>query len=481
MTEMNGFVLRAADVRHALREHLSGRVDAHELESWAERLHSDESVELDDASGGLVAQAVFELSTPELFGSMDVVVGSLWARLGVGDEKSDLRSALVRDLAGTSRPSEDGVVEVGAGRAALARLPEAPLPEERFFDRIVRVVWEPGEVWDRHVVDAAVLALVEGLDSPSLRILAGQRADESEATQRHLMTACAELGVPHPPRYERWVPVEWGGRTWRRLATDRMRLRCEIQHTQERRGVELRAMVNDIDLCIGFGDDPFHLLLPVVSHRCDRFASENYFFVDRCEWGPGHIVVSRDDTAVHWDWVVPGHGRMAGGASFPLEEYDEEIERIHAELARTRDVQSRSPGQGTSDESWAPPVPMGVGGLPKMQPLDLGDARRRDQARAEDEQWRAEFTAQRVEALAVAPRLASRLWILGAVLLGVIVVGCAIELLIGRAYGAEVNLLTRPWLWASTAMLCLLWGRALWMGIAARRARREPPSPGERR
>ena len=107
-----------------------------------------------------------------------------------------------------------------------------------------------------------------------------------------------------------------------------------------------------------------------------------------------------------------------------------------------------------------------------MQPLDLGDARRRDQARAEDEQWRAEFTAQRVEALAEARRLASRLWILGAVLLGVIVVGCAIELLIGRAYGAELNLLTRPWLWASTAMLCLLRGRALWMGITAARVRR---------
>ena len=47
------------------------------VERWAEAVHSADDIELDSADHDFLAEALFELSTPELFGSMDEIVARL--------------------------------------------------------------------------------------------------------------------------------------------------------------------------------------------------------------------------------------------------------------------------------------------------------------------------------------------------------------------------------------------------------------------
>ncbi|CAI9409312.1 hypothetical protein [Aestuariimicrobium sp. T2.26MG-19.2B] len=67
-------------VRRALDEFTRGNLSEALLESWAEVLHGAEDVELDPIDRDFLAEALFELSTPELFGPMDEIVSNLEAR-----------------------------------------------------------------------------------------------------------------------------------------------------------------------------------------------------------------------------------------------------------------------------------------------------------------------------------------------------------------------------------------------------------------
>ncbi|MFF2566663.1 hypothetical protein [Streptomyces sp. NPDC058084] len=70
-------------------------------------------------------------------------------------------------------------------------------PRDRFQDIIA--LWGIGEAGATEVVDAACTALVEGLDSPTLRILAGVPAREADYDVRELLPAVtSELGLPEP-------------------------------------------------------------------------------------------------------------------------------------------------------------------------------------------------------------------------------------------------------------------------------------------
>lgn len=73
-------------------------------------------------------------------------------------------------------------------------------PEERFVDSIRRAVDRSGVRWSEAVVAAAEQALVEGVDSPSLGVLAGQPNDEEEATERLIVATFEELGLDYPQR-----------------------------------------------------------------------------------------------------------------------------------------------------------------------------------------------------------------------------------------------------------------------------------------
>lgn len=78
--------LGRATVRLALDAFVQCELSAELLERWAEAVHSAEDVELDSADQEFLSEALFELSTPELFGSMEEIVAGLRDRdRGPGD------------------------------------------------------------------------------------------------------------------------------------------------------------------------------------------------------------------------------------------------------------------------------------------------------------------------------------------------------------------------------------------------------------
>lgn len=74
-------VLRRTDLLKAIELHASGQLTDQDLEDWAEAIHGAEEIELDDADRAVLSQAVFELSTPELFGDMSDLVRALRTRI----------------------------------------------------------------------------------------------------------------------------------------------------------------------------------------------------------------------------------------------------------------------------------------------------------------------------------------------------------------------------------------------------------------
>ena len=73
-----------------------------------------------------------------------------------------------------------------------------PSPEARFYDAASR--WYPEPHWDaKALIDAAVQGLVDGLDSPSLRMLAGASpADRREDIHALLQATLDERDRPRP-------------------------------------------------------------------------------------------------------------------------------------------------------------------------------------------------------------------------------------------------------------------------------------------
>ena len=70
------------DLKRALDEFDAGALGEADLVAWAEEVHGREDIELDHAARELLADALFELSTPELFGPMTDVVSEIRRRLG---------------------------------------------------------------------------------------------------------------------------------------------------------------------------------------------------------------------------------------------------------------------------------------------------------------------------------------------------------------------------------------------------------------
>lgn len=68
-------------VRQALEAFSEGQISAELLERWAEAVQGADDIALDPQDRELLADALFQLSTPDLFGSMDQVVLGLMARV----------------------------------------------------------------------------------------------------------------------------------------------------------------------------------------------------------------------------------------------------------------------------------------------------------------------------------------------------------------------------------------------------------------
>ena len=68
------------NIRLAIEAFLRGTVSADLLERWAEAVHGADDVVLDPADEAFLSDALFELSTPELFGSMEEIVAAIQER-----------------------------------------------------------------------------------------------------------------------------------------------------------------------------------------------------------------------------------------------------------------------------------------------------------------------------------------------------------------------------------------------------------------
>lgn len=80
-SEQELVTLVVGDVARAIDRYETGLLREDELSAWAEAVHGREDVALDPADRDLLADALYELSTPELFGAMTEVVQALKARL----------------------------------------------------------------------------------------------------------------------------------------------------------------------------------------------------------------------------------------------------------------------------------------------------------------------------------------------------------------------------------------------------------------
>jgi hypothetical protein len=129
------------------------------------------------------------------------------------------------------------------------------------------------------------------------------------------------------------------GMETRRPPTDSIRL--EIGPAgDEVGGSELLVHVNGVELtsrAAGMGMDPFVVLIP--DNRLVAGTEPRVVPIARCGCGiygcgSTDVRIVRDGDRVHWDWLleVP----LDHGVTFPADEYDAEVARIHADRSWQR-------------------------------------------------------------------------------------------------------------------------------------------------
>jgi hypothetical protein len=80
-SELELITMTTHDLARALTRFEAGSLDETDLSDWAEALQGREDVALDPPTRELLSEALYELSTPELFGPMSEVVNTVRSRL----------------------------------------------------------------------------------------------------------------------------------------------------------------------------------------------------------------------------------------------------------------------------------------------------------------------------------------------------------------------------------------------------------------
>jgi hypothetical protein len=213
--------------------------------------------------------------------------------------------------------------------------------EQRFYDAAARRTSVAAGL-----IDVATRFLVEGLDSPALRELAGApHSTRSKDLRRLLWTSLAELSIPRPTRDSPGQRVTQDGTTYARLPTDE--LRFEIVPARElERSYEVLIYVNGVEITeagAGMGMHPFDLIVP--ANQLAATAEPRRVVVARCTCGePGcgstEAEITRDGDAVHWDWYVDVP--LNHGVSFEATAYDAAIEQLAADRSWQQPVDTAS-------------------------------------------------------------------------------------------------------------------------------------------
>ncbi|WP_407567041.1 hypothetical protein [Polymorphospora sp. A560] len=207
--------------------------------------------------------------------------------------------------------------------------------EQRLYDAATR--WDVDSGYGpADMIDAACRALVDGLDSPALRELAGTSARDSSWDIRELVrTALDELRIPRPGAVPTGYAVAAGGGTTRRPGVDSLRL--EVRPAQSPAGGDFQVLVhvNGAEMTsagAGLGMDPYDLLVPTSGlAAADRPRTVP---IARCTCGvygcaSTDVTITRDGDRVHWEWSkeVPMHRAV----TFAATGYDAELARVAAD------------------------------------------------------------------------------------------------------------------------------------------------------
>lgn len=193
-------------------------------------------------------------------------------------------------------------------------------PEQRLYSAVsdwdARTTRGPGDL-----IDAAVQALVDGLDSPALRELAGASVHDATPDIRDLVSkVIVELRLPQP-----------GAGVVRGSGIDSLRLAIASVGDV----FEVQVYVNGVEMTkagAGLGMDPYDVLVP--ANRLVATEQRRTVPIARCvcgNYGCGStdVTIVRDGDLVHWDWLldVP----MDRGVTFAAGQYDAEVARIAAD------------------------------------------------------------------------------------------------------------------------------------------------------
>ncbi|GAA1864687.1 hypothetical protein GCM10009687_35060 [Asanoa iriomotensis] len=172
------------------------------------------------------------------------------------------------------------------------------------------------------LIQGACQALIDGLDSPALRDLAGASVRDRPTDVHELVVAAlAELDIPYPGTIV--------GPLARRPGVDVLRL--DIGPADDG-SFQVRVHVNGAEMTsagAGLGMDPYDILIP--TNRLVATAVPTRSPIARCGCGvygcgSTDIAIVRDGDLVHWDWLL--EMPMGRGVSFAAADYDAEVDRV---------------------------------------------------------------------------------------------------------------------------------------------------------
>jgi len=207
---------------------------------------------------------------------------------------------------------------------------EAP-PRLRLYDAAARWLSEPRSS-PKHLIDVAVGCLVDDLDAPSLRILAGASASDTwRELEPVLIDTLDELAIPRPDPRSPGQKIAVGGVDYARLPTDALRLDIVPVRSGEK-GFEVLVYVDELEITshgAGMGVAPFDLFVP--TNQLVATTEPREVVVARCECGEAgcdstQARIVRDGGVVHWDWSIDVP--LPHGVTFPADQYDAEVARI---------------------------------------------------------------------------------------------------------------------------------------------------------
>ncbi|WP_410813401.1 hypothetical protein [Micromonospora sp. 067-2] len=217
-----------------------------------------------------------------------------------------------------------GVTEMGSGSA-----------ERRLYDAVARWNADTGHGLPE-MIHAACQALIDGLDSPTLRELAGASVKDSSWDIRELVAeSLQELEIPYPGTIAPGFVLAVGGGVTRRPGVDALRLEVSPEPGDTGGGFQVQVYVNGTEMtsaAAGLGMDPYDVLVP--TNRLVAAAQPHTVPIARCACGvygcgSTDVTITRDGDLVHWDWSI--EVPMNRGVSFAAAEYDRELARVAAD------------------------------------------------------------------------------------------------------------------------------------------------------